>query len=123
MKSTSTVEEIRAEHGRCVGSGKGQYRLGHAKVAVLLERIAEIEETAARPAAPPSAPLWTADVQHALLDIAHYAYHIVDDSEADETDDHTKVCEALDRLEPDSTDPHERIAQLRAAIETNGSRS
>jgi len=72
---------------------------------------------AAGPASP-SALLWTSNVKLALLDIAHHAYHIVDDSEADETDDHTKVCEALDRLEPDSKDPHERIAQLRATVET-----
>lgn len=43
--TTDTVEEIRAEHESRRGSEKGQYRLSHAKVGVLLERIATLEAT------------------------------------------------------------------------------
>ena len=41
--ATDTVEEIRAEWESRTGSAKGQYRLNHAKVGVLLERIATLE--------------------------------------------------------------------------------
>lgn len=80
-----------------------------------------VEHMWCQPPSGESSALWTPEVKHALLDIAHHAYHIVDDSEQDESDDHTNVCAALDRLEPESTDPHERLAQLRASVgETSG---
>lgn len=61
--------------------------------------------------------LWTSPVKLALLDIAHHAYHVLDDiAEHERSPDHEKICEALDRLEPESTDPHEMIFALRAAV-------
>ena len=68
-----------------------------------------------------SADLWTDDVKNALLDVAHYAYHMVDDLDEDgETPDSIEVCKALDRLEPETLDPHERIRQLRPAQTKEG---
>ena len=41
--SADTPEDLRKQWESCRGSQKGQYRLSHAKVGVLLARISDLE--------------------------------------------------------------------------------
>lgn len=60
----------------------------------------------------------TKDQLFSLLDIAHYAFHILDDSdeEINESPDGKALGNALNRFCGDTFDPHETIRELKAAI-------
>jgi hypothetical protein len=65
--------------------------------------------------APPPGVLCTVEQFNALLDIAHYAFHILDDSdqEISESDDGRALGDAIERFCGDTLDPHEMIRELR----------
>jgi hypothetical protein len=72
-----------------------------------------------RAASEPPVARCSAEQFTALLDIAHYAFHILDDSDEEigESADGIALDKALDVLcGPDTSDPHEIIRELRAGL-------